>query len=619
MGRDCGFALAIEVEKLRRMHGKLRFGWVALMLAITTAWADEFDDRYRAVAAARGTVSEAERLHQLFAVDWAYTLASAPETATYVGERAHDTRWTDLSAAAIAERKRNTRRPLEVLATIDREKLSSPDRVNYDAFKRFAEEAREGTAFPFEFFQVTQLNGVHQDPAQLFSAMPAMTTQDFERQVARLRALPTLIEQSMALLEEGLKRGVTPPQITLRELPAQVANQIPDDPFASPLLRSFENLPPTVPGEEGLRLRNEAAQVYRDAIKPAYERLRVFLVEKYLPGARPTTAASALPDGPAWYRYQIKTMTSTDLTAEAIHEIGRAEVKRIRAEMERVKIQAGFEGSIEEFFAHLRTDPKFFFTRQEDLLLAYRDIAKRADPQLMKLFKTLPRTPYGVLPVPSYAEQSQTTAYYYPGAPEAGRPGYFFANTYALHTRPKWEMEALTLHEAVPGHHLQIALAQELTDVPAFRRWGGYTAFIEGWGLYAESLGEEMGFYTDPYSKFGQLTYEMWRAVRLVVDTGMHALGWSREQAIEYFVANAGKAEHDIVVEIDRYLVWPGQALAYKLGELKIKELRAHAAKELGARFDVRAFHDEVLKNGAVPLSFLDTHIREWVAAQRNP
>ncbi|HYD83162.1 MAG TPA: DUF885 domain-containing protein, partial [Opitutus sp.] len=340
------------------------------------------------------------------------------------------------------------------------------------------------------------------------------------------------------------------------------------------------------------------------------------LVEHYIPAARETTAAVDLPDGEAWYRHQIKVMTSTELDARQIHEIGLAEVARIRAEMERVKTESGFEGTLEAFFVHLRTAPEFYFTDAEELVRAYRDIAKRADPLLIKFFKTLPRTPYGVLPVPSYAEQSQTTAYYYPGSPEAGRPGYFFANTYALHTRPKWEMEALTLHEAVPGHHLQIALAQELPNVPEFRKWGGYTAFVEGWGLYAEHLGEEMGFYADPYSKFGQLTYEMWRAVRLVVDTGLHALGWTREEAIEYFAKNASKSEHDIVVEIDRYLVWPGQALAYKLGELKIKELRARATKELGAKFDVREFHDEVLRHGAVPLSVLEDNIDAWVAAQ---
>jgi uncharacterized protein (DUF885 family) len=261
----------------------------------------------------------------------------------------------------------------------------------------------------------------------------------------------------------------------------------------------------------------------------------------------------------------------------------------------------------------LRTDPRFFFERAEDLLVAYRDIAKRADPELARLFGRLPRLPYGVIPVPSYAEKSQTTAYYEPGSPAAGRPGYFYANTYDLRARPRWEMEALTLHEAVPGHHLQIALAQELEDVPEFRRHGFYTAYVEGWGLYAESLGGEMGFYQDPYSRFGQLTYEVWRAIRLVVDTGMHALGWTRERALRYFHENAGKAEHDITVEIDRYIVWPAQALAYKIGELKIKELRALAEVSLGRAFDLRSFHDQVLGGGAVPLDLLEGRIRRWI------
>jgi uncharacterized protein (DUF885 family) len=584
---------------------------------IKSASADDFEGRYRAVIEAKGKVSETERLHRLFNLDWEYTLANSPETATYAGVPGHDTKWTDLSPAAIARRKENSRRPLTVLATIDPEKLSETDRISYALFKRQTEETVQGERFPLELFQITQLSGVQQDVAQIFNAMPGSTPAQLENELARLRALPVLVEQCVALLEEGVKRGVTPPQITLRDVPAQVLNQIPDDPFQSPLLAGFVNLPTTIPGEDGLRLRAEAAKVYTAEVRPAFQRLHSFLTERYIPGARNSIAASDLPDGAAWYAWSIKVQTSTDLSAQQIHDIGLAEVTRIRGEMERVKALAGFTGSLEEFFTHLRTDPKFYFTDKDELIRAYRDIAKRADPQLMKLFKTLPRTSYGVLPVPSYAEKSQTTAYYYPGAPDAGRPGFFYANTYALETRPKWEMEPLTLHEAVPGHHLQISLAQELGSLPEFRRWGGYTAFVEGWGLYAESLGEEMGFYTDPHAKFGQLTYEMWRAVRLVVDTGMHALGWTREQAIEFFKKNASKTEHDIVVEVDRYIVWPAQALAYKLGELKIKELRAFATRELGAKFDVRLFHDEVLKNGAVPLSVLEEQIRAWVTAQK--
>jgi uncharacterized protein (DUF885 family) len=309
-------------------------------------------------------------------------------------------------------------------------------------------------------------------------------------------------------------------------------------------------------------------------------------------------------------------MTTTDLTPKEIHEIGLREVERIRGEMEAVIEESGFEGTFQEFLEFLRTDERFFFDTAEELLTTYRDIAKRVDPKLVEQFGTLPRLPYGVTPVPDYAAESQTTAYYQPGSLEAGRPGYFNANTYDLKSRPSWEMEALTLHEAVPGHHLQISLAQELEDVPEFRKQMGTTAFVEGWALYAESLGEEMGFYQDPYSKFGQLTYEMWRAIRLVVDTGIHSLGWSRERAIEMFERNTGKARHDIEVEVDRYIVWPGQALAYKIGELKIKELRAFAEEELGERFDVRELHDRILENGAVPLDVLETHIRDWVAAE---
>jgi len=310
-------------------------------------------------------------------------------------------------------------------------------------------------------------------------------------------------------------------------------------------------------------------------------------------------------------------MTTTKLTAMEIHQIGLREVKRIRAQMEEIKKQSGFKGSLAEFFKYLRTDKRFYYQKGTELLAGYRDISKRADPELIKLFGILPRQPYGIRPVPAYIERSVTTAYYQPGSTTAGRPGYFYANTYNLTVRPKWEMEALTLHEAVPGHHLQLALADELTGLPEFRKYGRYTVYVEGWALYAESLGEEMGFYTDPYSKFGQLTYEMWRAIRLVVDTGMHELDWSRQQAIDYFKANAGKTEHDIIVEIDRYIVWPGQALAYKMGELKIKELRTHAEKTLADKFDIRLFHDEVLRHGAVPLDILEAQVKAWIETRK--
>lgn len=598
------------------MLSKFRGAMAALAIGAGVAAADEFDARYQAVTDSRGKATEAARLQELFRVDWDYVMHVAPEYATYVGYPGGETRWSDLSPAAIALRKNHEGRALPVLATIDRAQLGPVDRVSYDIFKRLTEEAVEGDQFPGELLAVNQMGGVQQNAADTLAAMGADNGAVLESQLARLKALPALVDQTIALLERGLAQGVTPPQITLRDVPDQVLNQIPDEPMKSPLLKGFAELPSSVSGEKGLELRAQASQVYTTDVRPAFQRLHAFLTQKYLPAARTSIAATDLPDGRAWYAWRIKTETSTDLTADQIHQIGLDEVKRIRAEMERVKTDTGFKGTLQEFFAYLRTDPKFFYTDKEELLRAYRDIAKRVDPQLIKQFKTLPRTPYGVLPVPSYAEKSQTTAYYFPCAPETGRPGYFYANTYALETRPKWEMQPLTLHEAVPGHHLQISLAQEMPELPAFRRNAGYTAFVEGWALYSESLGEDMGFYTDPYDKFGQLTYQMWRAVRLVVDTGMHAKGWTREQAIKYFMDNSPKSEHDITVEIDRYIVWPAQALAYKIGELKIRELRAYATKELGANFDVRTFHDEVLRNGAVPLSVLETHIKEWVAGQ---
>jgi uncharacterized protein (DUF885 family) len=322
---------------------------------------------------------------------------------------------------------------------------------------------------------------------------------------------------------------------------------------------------------------------------------------------------SALPDGAAWYAYNVKVQTTTTRTPQEIHELGLSEVKRIRGQMDSLIASTGFSGGFNAFVNMLRTDPKFFYKDSASLVRGYRDVVKRIDPELPKLFGRLPRLTYGVSTIPSYAAPSQTTAYYQPGSLAAGRAGQFFVNTYKLDARPIWEMEVLSSHEAVPGHHLQLALQQELEGIPNFRRFGGYTAFVEGWGLYSESLGPELGLYQDPYSKFGQLTYEMWRAIRLVIDTGIHSMGWTRDSAIAYFKANSAKTEQDIVQEVDRYIVMPAQALAYKSGELEIKALRAYAQQKLGSRFDIRSFHDQVLSQGGLPLDILDSRVRAWV------
>ena len=560
---------------------------------------------------------DGDRLHQLFKLDWEHTMRDNPESATEVGYPGQNDRWSDQSLEAIERRKRELQAPLAVIKSVKRDKLTAADQLNYDLFQRNLEEAIAGTRFKGEFMPLTQLNGVQQGVAQMLEIAPHATVRHFEDMIARLKAVPALIEQNLVLLRKGLAAGITPPAVTLRDVPQQVKNQMVEDPEQNALLRLFKEFPPEIPEADRNRLRAEAASAVKERVIPAYGRLHDFLVKEYLPGARATIAMSDLPDGKAWYAHNARVSTTTSMTPEQIHELGLSEVKRIRGEMDHVIAESGFKGSFNEFLVFLRTAPRFYYTNADDLLRGYRDICKRIDPELAHMFGRLPRLTYGVVPVPTYAEKSQTTAYYQPGAPNAGRAGLYYANTFALDTRPIWEMEALSLHESVPGHHFQIALAQEMADVPEFRKHGGHTAFLEGWGLYAESLGYEMGFYKDPYMKFGQLVYEMWRAIRLVVDTGMHTNGWTRQQAIDYVLANSSKNEHDVTVEVDRYIVWPGQALAYKIGQLKIRELRTFATKELGAKFDVRAFHDQVLGNGSLPLETLEQRIKAWIKVQK--
>jgi uncharacterized protein (DUF885 family) len=571
----------------------------------------DFARRFAALATATG-LTDSARLHQLFDIDWEYGNVEYPEFATYTGYPGQNDRWTDLSVAALNRRRAIVKTELEVVRAINRERLNVADQLSYDIFKRGVDEAIEGQKFPGDLLQITQRDGP-QYAASTIGTMPTATVKDYTDIIARLRTLPAVVDQTIALLDSGIKRGVTPPRITLRDVPAQMTNLIPEEPLESALLAPFTRFPVGIPQSERGRLVTEAIRVYKELDRPAFQRLARYLTTAYLPRARETIAMGALPDGAAWYAYNVKVQTTTGRTPQEIHDLGLAEVKRIRTQMDSVIAATGFSGDFAAFINMLRTDPKFFHTDSASLVRAYRDVTKRIDPELPKLFGKLPRLPYGVSTIPSYAAPSQTTAYYQQGSPAAHRAGQFFVNTYKLNTRPIWEMEVLTAHESVPGHHLQIATAQELEGIPEFRRYGGYTAFVEGWGLYSESLGPELGLYKDPYSKFGQLTYEMWRAIRLVIDTGIHTLGWSRQRAIDYFKANSAKTEQDIVQEVDRYIVWPGQALAYKSGELEIKALRRYAEQQLGSRFDIRAFHDQILSQGALPLDVLDARIRAWV------
>ena len=558
----------------------------------------------------------ANALHTQLDDDWKYWMTQYPEMATAFGYPGQNMRWTDYSQPAIDARADYLRRSFDRLKGINRAELDSEAQIDYDLYRELLETAVKGLEFhndasPIKgvvphnlLMPVNQMEGVQQDIPRTMAMMPSNTREDYENIVLRLERVAPLVNQTIALLQQGLAAKTTPPRITLRDVPGQVKAQIFDDPAKSPMLEAFSKMP---------ELKDRAARAYKDVVVPAFTRLDQFLTSTYLPGCRETTDVASLPNGGAMYAYNVKWHTTTNKTPDEIHQIGLAEVKRIRAEMDKVMEAAGFKGSYDEFKKFLRTDPRFYFKDAASMLVAYRDIAKRADPELAHLFGHLPQTPYGVKAVPDAIAPSQTTAYYDPGSFVAGRPGYMFANTYKLESRPKWEMEALTLHEAVPGHHIQVSLAQELQGLPEFRKNSSYTAFVEGWGLYAESLGEEMGFYKDPYSKFGQLTYEMWRAVRLVVDTGLHSMGWTRDQAINFFRENAAKTDQDIIVEVDRYIVWPGQALGYKMGQLKIQELRTKAERQLGPRFDIRQFHDVVLGHGAVPLDLLEQQVNAWV------
>jgi uncharacterized protein (DUF885 family) len=565
---------------------------------------------------------EVKKFRAFLDEDWKRTMVEQPEAATWLGFPGQNRRWSDNSPKGIELRKKHLRESISTLKTIRREELPEAEKLNYDLYRLSLSEAEEGLQYGDDagggslWMPLNQREGIQQGAAETLAVMPHETVADYEDMLARLEALPSAVEQTLGLLQDGLKRGYTPPKITLRDVPKQLADLTPDDPMASALLQPFTTFPLGVPDVERARLIDRAKSLYNGSVAPSFHKLHDYLAGTYIPACRESIAASALPNGAANYAFRIRVQTTTNLTSQQIHEIGLAEVKRIHAEMEKVIASAGFKGSFHDFTEFLRTDVRFFYDKPDELVNAYRIIAKKIDPELAHLFGKLPRLPYGVCVIPDFKAPSQTTAYYQDGAPSAGRPGCYFVNTYKLDARPKWEMEALTLHESVPGHHLQISLAQELADVPEFRRHAGYTAFVEGWALYGESLGEELGMYKDPYSKFGQLSYEMWRAIRLVVDTGMHSMGWTREQAIQFFKDNTGKTDQDITVEVDRYIVWPGQALAYKLGQLKIRELRMEAEKKLGAKFDVRKFHDAVLEEGAVPLSVLEAHMKRWTEEQ---
>ncbi|MFL6193676.1 MAG: DUF885 domain-containing protein [Thermoanaerobaculia bacterium] len=569
-----------------------------------------------AMPVAAAAADEPARLHQLFDRQWEFSLKEDPLFATSVGRNEYNDRLPSEDFADLERRNAQTKAFLAELKAIDRAALTPDDQVNYDIFRTQLEnQARD---FELGDYQMpfNADSGFHTGFARLPEEVPLATVKDYENYISRLKAWPRYMGQEIDLMRRGLKRGFTVPKATLQGYEATITSHIVDDPAKSVFWAPFERIPNNIPAADRERLRREGRAAVVDGGIAGYRAFLGFYRKEYAPGARPTLAATELPEGRAFYAQQIRRYTTLDLTPEEIHKIGLGEVDRISKEMDAVMRKAGFQGNFAAFLEFLRTDPRFYVKTPEELLERAAWIAKRIDGKLPSEFKTLPRLPYTVQPVPPEIAPKYTSGRYVE-APQGGtQPGIYWVNTYKLESRPLYNLEALTLHEAVPGHHLQISLNRELEGLPNFRRFSYISAFGEGWGLYSEWLGKEMGFYTDPYSDFGRLTYEMWRACRLVVDTGVHALGWNRQQAIDYLASHTALPLHEVETEVDRYISWPGQALSYKLGELKIKEMRRKAESALGPRFDVREFHDVVLGSGAVPLAVLEANVNRWIAGQ---
>ena len=555
------------------------------------------------------------RLKRFFGEQWERTLEESPLLATSFGDRRYNARLSEVGLAAHRKSVEATRAAILRLRAIPRDSLSERDRQNYDIFLRAASERIADAEFGGHLIPITNREGFHTSFPELPSRVPLATVRDYEDYIARLRAFRAYAGQHAELMREGMRVGMVLPRISVDSVPGTLTPHIVDDPAKSLLYRPFERFPESVPDSARARLAAAGREAIAGSVVPGYRDFLTFMQREYIPAARSSTGASALPNGRAYYRSRVRAYTTLDLTPEQVHRTGLAEVARIRAAMDSVMRATGFQGDFAAFVRFLRSDPRFYADSPERLLERTGLVLKRMDGELPRLFGRLPRLPYGIKPIPDFIAPRTTTAYYSSGAPDGSRAGTYFVNTFDLRSRPLYEVESLSLHEAVPGHHLQIALAQEMEGVPNFRRVLGITAFVEGWALYAESLGSEVGFYTDPYSYFGHLTYDAWRACRLVVDTGIHEIGWTRQQAIDYMAANTGLSLRNIENEVDRYIAWPGQALAYKTGQLKIRELRTEAERTLGPRFDVRAFHDVVLGGGAVPLDVLDANVRAWIAA----
>ena len=546
-----------------------------------------------------GAQTPREAWQELIADSWEFTLVEAPLFATRVG----DLRFNDkLGKVGVAEDDRRHAVRLDFrnrAAAIDAMELSAADRLNYEIWLRLLNDEIAEHQYKTNLIPITNRSGFHISFAELPKRVPLKTKTDYENYIARLAAFGRYADEHINVLRAGIHAGFTLPAVVLEGYEESISAHIVDNAEDSLLFAPFTGFPSGVETVDRPDLTAAGSKAILESVVPGYKRFLTFMRTEYTPSCRATIGASALPNGREFYRHRVRKFTTLDKSPEQIHELGLGEVKRIRSEMEHVMRKVEFSGDFAAFLQHLRNEPRFYASTPEQLMRETALVLKKMDGKLPQLFKTLPRMPYGIRPVPDYIAPKTTTAYYMQPSGDGTQAGFYYVNTFNLKSRPLYNVEALSLHEAVPGHHLQIALQQELTNLPEFRRFAGFTAFVEGWALYAERLGLETGFYEDPYTDFGRLTYEMWRACRLVVDTGIHFLGWTRDEAIAFMASNSGLALHNIRAEVDRYISWPGQALAYKVGELKIRELRETAERELGDDFDLREFHDVVLLAGA--------------------
>ncbi len=568
----------------------------------------------------------ARKLHDLFELRDQWEREHFPSWAMSRGDYSNADRLADTSLEAIEQRHRDTIAHREMLHAISPAQLSPTDQINHNLFDLILTRDIRGHEFRTFLSPIGGRFGPQQSIPQMAERVRFNSFEDYQNYLSRLEQVPQMVQALIERMKVGVKEGRTPPKVTLEGVPAQFDALLESDGGLTLLAEPFERIPKTIDEEvaDGIRSRFETWSL--PSVRSSIAAMREFFVNDYLPHCRTSIAAADYPDGENYYKHQLFVMTTLEISAQQVHEIGLSEVKRIRAEMMDVIRSSDFmelrpeasslsdDDLFAAFVEYLRTDPRFYYDKPEDLLDGYRVICKKVDPWMARLFKTLPRQPYGVKEIPAFMAPNQTTAYYSGGDMRNAEPGYFYANTYALDQRPKYEMTALAIHEAVPGHHHQVAIATEMEDVPEFRRNTWITAYGEGWALYSERLGMEMGLYETPYDNFGRLLYEMWRACRLVVDPGMHALGWSRQQAIDFMAANTALSMLNIQTEVDRYIAWPGQATAYKLGELKIRELRTQAESELGEHFDIREFHDVILIDGPMTLPMLDDKVNAWIA-----